>query len=96
MDELNMTNVEIENEEENNVEFEPVEVFEEDAGNGLAGLVVIIGAIGTAAVALFKNKDKIAEKLDQRRIKKLEKKGYTISKPVEEDAHEDVNDETEN
>lgn len=96
MDELNMTNVETTTEEENEMEFEPIEVFEEDAGNGLASLVVIVGAIGTAVVALIKNKDKIAEKIDQRRIKKLEKKGYTVSKLVEDDAHEDVNDETKN
>lgn len=83
MEELNMTNVE--NVEENNEELEPIEVFEEDAGNGIAGLVVLIGAIGTAVVALITNKKKIADKMDQRRVKKLEKKGYSIVPPADKD-----------
>lgn len=67
--------------EEINTEVENTYVDSENSGGGILGKVVfVLVAAGTAVgVALWKNKDK----LEARRIKKLEKKGYVITKPGE-------------
>lgn len=64
---------------------EVVEVYEEaeKAGSGIIGKVILgLVAVGIGAGALvYKNRDKIEE----RRIRKLEKKGYVISRPEQND-----------
>ena len=73
---------------------------EEESGNGILGKILIgagVLAAGGLAALVYKNRDK----LEERRIKKLEKKGYTVIRPeqfVEEDFDDDfeeVSDETE-
>lgn len=83
------------NEEMNNT-FEGIENIEateisndlETSDNGLVGKIVVgavIVAVGAAAAFVYKNRAKIEE----RQIRKLEKKGYLISRP------EDVADTNE-
>lgn len=64
----------------------------EEVGGGfeavvVAGAVAVIGIVGGV---LYKHRNKIADKMDARRIKKLEKKGYVIATP---DPVEDVEPE---
>lgn len=65
--------------EELNTEVENTHVDSENSGGGILGKVVLGLVAGAVAVgvAVWKNKDK----LEARRIKKLEKKGYIITKP---------------
>lgn len=62
-----------------------VETTEEatESKNGLLGLVIggAVAVVG-AGVALYKNRDKIKQARVNRQIKKLEKKGYCVSKPI--------------
>ena len=73
-----------------------IEAIEEESGGGLIAMgAIAFGALiaGIAAFVCDRN-----GKLDERRIKKLEKKGYVVSKPepVEEDVEtEEVLDEAE-
>lgn len=53
----------------------------ETSGGGLLGLVAVVGGIVGAGVAAYKNRDKIANKITERKIRKLEKKGYTVIEP---------------
>ena len=87
-----MENKEIMTEEIN--ENEEIEVYTEPEESGsrilgkvVIGALVVVGA-GVAAL-IYKNKGK----LDERRIRKLEKKGYIIQRPI--DADTDVDDEVE-
>lgn len=80
---------EIRTEEFNENEEAKVLNDQESSGSGIVaavivGAVVLVGA-GIAAL-IHKNKDKI----DERRIKKLEKKGYTIQRPIEVDSDSNV------
>ena len=64
------------------------------SGKGLGKVVVGLGvAVGTVlgAVAIYKNKDKLTEK----KIKKLEKKGYIVIKKDNADVEETVNEDEE-
>lgn len=65
---------------------------EEESGNGILGKILIgagvLAAGGLAALA-YKNR----AKLEERRIKKLEKKGYTVIRPEIEEVEEDDFDE---
>lgn len=87
-------NEEMRNENVDNEELMETEVDQEISGGGLFGKLlfgaVVIGA-GLAGLA-YKNRDK----LEERRIKKLEKKGYIVCKKVEnDDDSENVVEETE-
>lgn len=73
---------------------------EENEGNGLvkAGVVAVTGlgaaAIGVAVAKKTKIVDKISEKRTEHQVKKLEKKGYLVTKTVvETEAEEVVEDE---
>lgn len=78
-------NEEIMNNEMNEIEETNVVVpdeIQESTDGGRIVTKLVIGAVGaaTAAAALYKNRHKIYEWRDNRRIKALEKKGYTIYK----------------
>lgn len=63
---------------------ETVEIIEE-SGSGILGLALVAAAaVGSGVAAWWYSK---SGKLDERRAKKLEKKGYTVTRPepVEED-----------
>lgn len=63
------------------METTEVEKELENSGNGLLGKALIglgVAAVGGTAYLLYKGKDK----LEERRIRKMEKKGYTVIKPV--------------
>lgn len=94
MNENEIMNEEITTVEETNVVV-PDEVQESTDGGIVTKLV--IGAVGaaTAAAALYKNRHKIIEWRDNRHIKALEKKGYTIYKTDTEDEVIDVTEEFE-
>lgn len=67
---------EIEIEEEETVDT--VETYEE-SGSGLLGLALVAAAaVGSGVAAWWYSK---SGKLDERRAKKLEKKGYTVTRP---------------
>lgn len=77
-------------------ETEEVDVAPEtySLGNGSIGVIVgLCSIVGATVVGLaIKHRDK----LDEWRIRKLEKKGYTVSKPVDvEIEDEDINEELE-
>lgn len=62
-----------------------VEDYEEpvEGGRSLKGVVIGVGSVmitGATALAV-KNRDKIKNKLEERKIKKLEDKGYTVIAP---------------
>lgn len=53
-------------------------------GGGSKGLgVLVVGALIAGGVGLFKNRDKIKAKKEEKQIKKLEKKGYVVYKAEE-------------
>lgn len=89
--------------EEMNNQVEVDEIGEypvEEHEGGLGGLLTLIGAVTAIGGALFvgiKNRDKIKEARDKKRIAKLEKHGYVIFKEEElttiEDPIEDVSEE---
>ena len=72
---------------------ETVEIIEE-SGSGLLGLAVVaLAALGSGVAAWLYSK---SGKLDERRAKELEKKGFTVIRPepVEEDVEpEEIHDE---
>lgn len=71
--------------EEINTEVENTYVDSENSGGGLFTKVALGlgGLLITGAVVAVKNKDKIKDWATNRKIKKLEKKGYVITKPGE-------------
>jgi hypothetical protein len=83
----NYENITIENEDVINPEVE-LEVYEEPeatSDEGGIGKVIAVGAaVVGGAVLLWKNRRKVTDWLDNRSVKKLEKKGYVISKPEDE------------
>lgn len=71
---------------------ETVETYEE-SGSGILGLAVVAAAaVGSGVAAWWYSK---SGKLDERRAKKLEKKGYTVTRPepVEDVETEEAHDE---
>jgi urocanate hydratase len=59
-------------------------------GRGLGKIIAIGGTalVGGAAALAIKNKKKLAAKIEDHKIKKLEKKGYVVYKPEEVEAVE--------
>lgn len=69
-------------------------MHEFDSSNkNIVGVIIGLGSVGiTAAVALaIKHRDKI----DEWRVHKLEKKGYTVTKPIVVEVDEDIEEEHE-
>ena len=92
---------ELRNENELTMVEEPVVDFDDEyveESNGVFKKVVMIGggALLAGATALaIKNRDKIKAKLEERKIAKLEKKGYVVYRPEEVEGVEYSVDEAE-
>ena len=92
---------ELRNENELTMVEEPVVDFDDEyieESNGVLKKVVMIGggALVAGATALaIKNRDKIKAKLEERKIAKLEKKGYVVYRPEEVEGVEYSVDEAE-
>ena len=92
---------EVRNENELTMVEEPVVDFDDEyvgESNGVCKKVVMIGggALVAGATALaIKNRDKIKAKLEERKIAKLEKKGYVVYRPEEVEGVEYSVDEAE-
>ena len=92
---------ELRNENELTMVEEPVVDFDDEyieESNGVFKKVVMIGsgALVAGATALaIKNRDKIKAKLEERKIAKLEKKGYVVYRPEEVEGVEYSVDEAE-
>ena len=92
---------ELRNENELTMVEEPVVDFDDEyieESKGVFKKVVMIGggALVAGATALaIKNRDKIKAKLEERKIAKLEKKGYVVYRPEEVEGVEYSVDEAE-
>lgn len=92
---------ELRNENELTMVEEPVVDFDDEyieESNGVFKKVVMIGggALVAGATALaIKNRDKIKAKMEERKIEKLEKKGYVVYRPEEVEGVEYSVDEAE-
>ena len=92
---------ELRNENELTMVEEPVVDFDDEyveESNGVFKKVVVIGggALVAGATALaIKNRDKIKAKMEERKIAKLEKKGYVVYRPEELEEVEYSVDEAE-
>ena len=92
---------ELRNENELTMVEEPVVDFDDEyveESNGVFRKVVMIGggALVAGATALaIKNRDKIKAKMEERKIAKLEKKGYVVYRPEEVEGVEYSVDEAE-
>src|SRR5574344_176033 len=92
---------ELRNENELTMVEEPVGDFDDEyieESNGVFKKVVMIGggALVAGATALaIKNRDKIKAKMEERKIAKLEKKGYVVYRPEEVEGVEYSVDEAE-
>lgn len=92
---------ELRNENELTMVEEPVVDFDDEyveESNGVFKKVVVIGggALVAGATALaIKNRDKIKAKMEERKIAKLEKKGYVVYRPEEVEGVEYSVDEAE-
>ena len=86
---------EIKNTEAIEEAMEKTDVMPEFDGSNknLIGVIIGLGSVGiAAAVALaIKHRDKI----DEWRIHKLEKKGYTVTKPIVVEVENDIEEELE-
>lgn len=86
---------EIKNTETIEEAMEKTDVMPEFDGSNmnLVGVIIGLGSVGiAAAVALaIKHRDKI----DEWRVRKLEKKGYTVTKPIVTEVEEDIEEEHE-
>ena len=84
---------EIKNTEAIEEAIEKTDVMPEFDGSNknLVGVIIGLGSVGIAtAVALaIKHRDKI----DEWRIHKLEKKGYTVTKPIVVEVEDDIEEE---
>lgn len=81
----------------NEMELDVVNETDDEEDNGIAKKIILgAAAIGTAAVtAVVCKKLKVPEKINERRIRKLEKAGYVVAKVDESDEGSDVEDEEE-
>lgn len=92
---------ELRNENELTMVEEPVVDFDDEyieESNGVFKKVVMVGggALVAGATALaIKNRDKIKAKMEERKIAKLEKKGYVVYRPEEVEGVEYSVDEAE-
>lgn len=92
---------ELRNENELTMVEEPVVDFDDEyveESHGVFKKVVVIGggALVAGATALaIKNRDKIKAKMEERKIAKLEKKGYVVYRPEEVEGVEYSVDEAE-
>lgn len=92
---------ELKNENELTMVEEPVVDFDDEyveESKGVFRKVVMIGggALVAGATALaIKNRDKIKAKMEERKIAKLEKKGYVVYRPEEVEGVEYSVDEAE-
>lgn len=92
---------ELRNENELTMVEEPVADFDDEyieESHGVFKKVVMIGggALVAGATALaIKNRDKIKAKMEERKIAKLEKKGYVVYRPEEVEGVEYSVDEAE-
>ena len=92
---------ELRNENELTMVEEPVVDFDDEyveESKGVFKKVVVIGggALVAGATALaIKNRDKIKAKIEERKIAKLEKKGYVVYRPEEVEGVEYSVDEAE-
>lgn len=92
---------ELRNENELTMVEEPVVDFDDEyveESNGVFKKVVMIGggALVAGATALaIKNRDKIKAEMEERKIAKLEKKGYVVYRPKEVERVEYSVDEAE-
>ena len=92
---------ELRNENELTMVEEPVVDFDDEyveESHGVFKKVVMIGggALVAGATALaIKNRDKIKAKIEERKIAKLEKKGYVVYRPEEVEGVEYSVDEAE-
>lgn len=63
------------------------------SNKNLVGVIIGLGSVGiAAAVALA---IKYRDKIDEWRVHKLEKKGYTVTKPIVVEVDEDIEEELE-
>lgn len=92
---------ELKNENELTMVEEPVVDFDDEyveESHGVFKKVVMVGggALVAGATALaIKNRDKIKAKMEERKIAKLEKKGYVVYRPEEVEGVEYSVDEAE-
>jgi hypothetical protein len=75
--------------------IEATDVMPEFDGSNknLVGVIVGLGsvAVATAVGLAIKHRDK----LDEWRVRKLEKKGYTVTKPIDVEVEDDIEEELE-
>lgn len=89
------------NEEFEVMEDNNVDTYEDDFEEPSGGFVkkLVVGTVGVASAAcgalLYKNKEKITEWRDERKIKKLEKKGYIVSMPEDFEVIDESEDQEE-
>lgn len=79
-----------------NEEIETEETMEAESSGGIGIGKILIGvgcAVVGGGVALFKNRAKLSAKQDEKRIKKLEKKGYVVLKAETEETVDDDSSE---
>lgn len=81
----------------NEMELDVVNETDDEEDNGIAKKIILgAAAIGTAVVtAVVCKKLKVPEKINERRIRKLEKAGYVVAKVDESDESSDVEDDEE-
>ena len=84
---------EIRTEEFNENEETEVYVEPETSGKGTFGKIAIgasiLGGLGAIAAFIYKKNRK---SIEERRIRKLERKGYIIQRPIDVDSNENVFD----
>lgn len=84
-------------EQNNEMELNVVNETDDEEDNGIVKKIIFgAAAIGTAAVtAVVFKKLKVSEKINERRIRKLEKEGYVVAKVDESDEGSAVEDDEE-
>lgn len=63
------------------------------SNKNLVGVIIGLGSVGIAAVVALAIKHR--DKIDEWRVHKLEKKGYTVTKPIVVEVDEDIEEERE-
>lgn len=84
---------EIKNEEIIEEVVENCDIPEVSSDNMIGKIVAGVVVVGTGVLAALAYKNK--EKLDEIRIKKLEKKGYVVCKPEDDQDFDDSEEESE-